>query len=220
MQENGIDPLRSAEGRAIIQNIINTTDKAGINLRKTNAALGEEYLKNRAKMIADGTYNEDYEKFMLQRLGLGDFNSFDSSRGSWTRTTPSNYQDLAQSTQGWVKDLEPEDMGLDPTGKYRIFGIPEDKLKAAIEPNIPGYLASDIGAYQYDLAKNNYKQKVTLILLLNKCKTDCVRIYTMSQIENALKSGKKIHMQLLRLEQMSRLELLDLLLLPTIIMIR
>lgn len=95
MQENGIDPLRSAEGRAIIQNIINTTDRAGINLRKTNAALGEEYLKNRAKMIADGTYNEDYEKFMLQRLGLGDFNSFDSSRGSWTRTTPSNYQDLA-----------------------------------------------------------------------------------------------------------------------------
>lgn len=44
-------------------------------------------------------------------------------------------------------------MGLDPTGKYRIFGIPEDKLKAAVEPNIPGYLASDIGAYQYEVAK-------------------------------------------------------------------
>ena len=47
LQENGIDPLRSAEGRAIIQNVINSVDKAGINQRRANAAIGEEYLKAR-----------------------------------------------------------------------------------------------------------------------------------------------------------------------------
>ena len=34
MQQNGIDPLRSAEGRALIQQVIRDTNIAGINARK------------------------------------------------------------------------------------------------------------------------------------------------------------------------------------------
>ena len=153
MQDNGIDPLRSAEGRAIIQNVINTTDRAGINMRRTNAKLGEEYLTMKAKMIADGTYNDDYEKFMLQKMGLSDFNQFDSSMGMWNRPSPSKYQDIGAVTSDWTKDLQPEDMGLDPTGRYRIYGIPEEKIRKAVDPNIPGFLGTDTGAYAYELAR-------------------------------------------------------------------
>lgn len=153
MQENGIDPLRSAEGRAIIQNVINSTDRAGINRRKENAKLGEQYQAMKAKMIADGTYNDDYERFMLQRMGLSDFNQFDSSMGMWNRPSPSKYQDISDITSDWTKDLQPEDMGLDPTGRYRIYGIPEEKIRQAVDPNIPGFLGTDAGAYGYELAK-------------------------------------------------------------------
>jgi len=66
LQENGIDPLRSAEGRAIIQNVINSVDKAGINQRRANAAIGEEYLKARGQLAAKGLYNSEYENWLLK----------------------------------------------------------------------------------------------------------------------------------------------------------
>ena len=93
LQRNGIDPLRSAEGRAVLQRVINTTPRAEINARRANAKLGEEYLKARGQMIANGTYNDDYEQYLLNNLGLGRFEDFDSSMGTWTRTSPSQYKD-------------------------------------------------------------------------------------------------------------------------------
>ena len=110
MQANGIDPLRSAEGRALVQKVIRETNIAGINQRRANAKMAEEYIKNRGAMIANGTYNPDYENYLLAQMGLGRFEDFDSSMGAWTRTSPSKYQDLNAATSSWFDDLKGEDL--------------------------------------------------------------------------------------------------------------
>ena len=153
MQANGIDPLRSAEGRALVQKVIRETNVAGINQRRANAKMAEEYIKNRGTMIANGTYNPDYENYLLAQMGLGIFEDFDSSMGAWTRTSPSKYQDLNAATSSWFDDLKGEDLGLDPTGRYRMFGINEDQLQRSMSPMLPGFVHTDLGGYYYDLAK-------------------------------------------------------------------
>lgn len=153
MQANGIDPLRSAEGRALVAKIIRDTNVAGINQRRANAKMAEEYIKNRGTMIANGTYNPDYENYLLGQMGLGRFEDFDSSMGAWTRTSPSKYQDLNAATSSWFDDLKGEDLGLDPTGRYRMFGINEDQLQRSMSPMLPGFVHTDLGGYYYNLAK-------------------------------------------------------------------
>lgn len=153
MQANGIDPLRSAEGRALVQKIIRETNVAGINQRRANAKMAEEYIKNRGTMIANGTYNPDYENYLLAQMGLGRFEDFDSSMGAWTRTAPAKYEDLNAATSSWFDDLKGEDLGLDPTGRYRMFGVNEDQLQRSMSPMLPGFVHTDLGGYYYDLAK-------------------------------------------------------------------
>ena len=153
MQANGIDPLRSAEGRALVSKIIRDTNVAGINQRRANAKMAEEYIKNRGTMIANGTYNPDYENYLLAQMGLGRFEDFDSSMGAWTRTSPAKYQDLNAATSSWFDDLKGEDLGLDPTGKYRMFGVNEDQLQRSMTPMLPGFVHTDLGGYYYNLAK-------------------------------------------------------------------
>lgn len=153
MQANGIDPLRSAEGRALVAKIIRDTNVAGINQRRANAKMAEEYIKNRGTMIANGTYNPDYENYLLGQMGLGRFEDFDSSMGAWTRTSPAKYQDLNAATSSWFDDLKGEDLGLDPTGRYRMFGVNEDQLQRSMSPMLPGFVHTDLGGYYYELAK-------------------------------------------------------------------
>lgn len=153
LQKNGIDPLRSAEGRAVLQRVINTTPRAEINIRRANAKLGEEYLKARGQMMANGTYNDDYEQYLLNNLGLGRFEDFDSSMGTWTRTSPSQFKDLNAATSSWFDDLKGEDLGLDPTGRYRLYGVDENQMNRSLTPMLPGFVHNDLGGYYYNLAK-------------------------------------------------------------------
>lgn len=158
MQENGIDPLRSAEGRAIIQNVINTTDRAGINTRKANAALGEEYLKARGQLAAKGLYNSEYENWILKQMGLPDFEHFDSSMGVWTRTSPAEFSDLNKATTDWF-DLEDSDLGLDPTGKFRMTGVTRGMMQEALTPHLPGFVSGDLGGFFLEKARESVKRE-------------------------------------------------------------
>lgn len=151
LQENGIDPLRSAEGRAIIQNVINSVDRAGINQRRANAAIGEEYLKARGQLAAKGLYNSEYENWLLKQMGLPDFEHFDSSMGSWTRTSPAEYSDLNAKTSPWFDKLTPG--YLYTKDGYDYVGIKDEDLQAVLAQQIPDFINSDYGRYQYELAK-------------------------------------------------------------------
>lgn len=154
MQANGIDPLRSAEGRALVQKVIRETNIAGINQRRANAKMAEEYIKNRGTMIANGTYNPDYENYLLAQMGLGRFEDFDSSMGPWTRTSPSKYQDLYSSTNPWFKDINKNGYLYTKDG-YDYFGPAESDLQMVMSQNFPDFLNTDYGKYQLELARQS-----------------------------------------------------------------
>lgn len=154
MQANGIDPLRSAEGRALVAKIIRDTNVAGINQRKANAKMAEEYIKNRGTMIANGTYNPDYENYLLAQMGLGKFEDFDSSMGAWTRTSPSKYQDLYSSTNPWFKDINKNGYLYTKDG-YDYFGPSQSDLQMVMSQNFPDFLNTDYGKYQLELARQS-----------------------------------------------------------------
>lgn len=154
MQANGIDPLRSAEGRALVQKVIRETNIAGINQRRANAKMAEEYIKNRGAMIANGTYNPDYENYLLAQMGLGRFEDFDSSMGAWTRTSPSKYQDLYSSTNPWFKDINKNGYLYTKDG-YDYFGPAESDLQMVMSQNFPDFLNTDYGKYQLELARQS-----------------------------------------------------------------
>ena len=55
---NGIDPLRSAEGRAVVSRLVNSINPAEFNMMKANAKTGYAYLDAVQKLRSQGKYSE------------------------------------------------------------------------------------------------------------------------------------------------------------------
>lgn len=62
MYANGIDPIRSAEGRAALSRIINSIDPAAVNFRKQRAANALAMQKNIDELKAKNLYNKAFSK--------------------------------------------------------------------------------------------------------------------------------------------------------------
>jgi len=94
LYEKGMDPIRSAEGRAAIQQIIRSVNTAEIAKRKLRAKNAEEYYKNMGTLKQKGLYNEDFSKFLKEdpNQWASDFMGF---------TSPTAYDDLNAHTSHW-----------------------------------------------------------------------------------------------------------------------
>lgn len=154
MQQNGIDPLRSAEGRSILQNIINTTDRAGINIRKQSAERRLAYDKAVQQMKLAGTYNKDFVDWdFKQRYGITP-DQWDTERnGIWQDTSPEIYKDLNEYT-GHIFDNMKDDY-INTVDGYDYFGISRERRAGALTPQIEGLLNSQLGRYHYENSRRN-----------------------------------------------------------------
>lgn len=152
LYKQGIDPLRNAQGRAAIQNIIRSTDYSRINKLKQQAENYNKYLDAKREMIAQGLTTDDFENWMLKQQGLGDFTAIDQSGQirDWTRLTPEQYVSVDAATDPWFKDIEETYLGMTQDGFDR-FGIDENKLNEAIQHNIYDLINTKSG--QYNLEK-------------------------------------------------------------------
>ena len=148
LQANGIDPLRSQEGRAVIRNIMRKVPREKLSMLRQSAAAGQEYLKNRGEMQAKGLYDPEFEQFLL---GDRTFSGQDTlSQGMWARTSPSEYKGLRTLTDPWFKNR---------TAKYKYtkngydyFGYDTKDMEQTADTQIDAFLASDYGKFFYDRA--------------------------------------------------------------------
>lgn len=160
--KQGIDPARNPEARAMLQAQMRRIPYGEAAKMRYNAKMGEEYLKNRGAMAAKGLYDPDRELFALQQAGLTPFEQWDSSKGMWTRTSPSQYKSLFDITSPWFEGIKPYELtkeqveafpGYKYDPRYKWMGVGRDKLLETTESQIPGWMGSEDAAYFRELAR-------------------------------------------------------------------
>ena len=156
---NGIDPLRSAEGRAAVAQLIYSMPTGDIAKMKQSAAAAEEYIKNRGKLEATGAWDPDFERFANQGQMLEDWDTI--KNGSWNRTSPSELKTLKELTEPWYNQRTAhildkagvESFGMQYDPRYNYTGFTDQDLLDIAAGQTPGWNGSIYAGYYRDLAR-------------------------------------------------------------------
>lgn len=165
LYSNGIDPIRSAEGRAYIAKVIRETPYDDIAKWKTDAENMKTYQKTAAAMVADGKLTQDQLDWQMQKQGL-DYDKFDPYTQSWSQLAPTKMDTLEDLTKIPYSILKPsnltqqqvESMGYkyDPLNDYT--GITDQMIADTAGKSIPSVMSTYAGEYYYDKAKRQLQQ--------------------------------------------------------------
>ena len=152
LYQNGIDPIRSAEGRAYIAKIIRERPYAEIaNLKAQNESM-KTYQKYRAEAMRNGTYDPDFEKFVL---GGKTLESWDPSiDGMWTREAPSKYSSLKDWTSNLFDNMQLEyddEATKKAGGMYQVYSKSPKKMQQILDSNIKDMSKSELGRYYINM---------------------------------------------------------------------
>ena len=152
LYQNGIDPLRSAEGRAYIAKIIRERPYAEIaNLKAQNESM-KTYQRYRAEAMRNGTYDPDFEKFVLGGKTLESWDP--STDGIWTREAPSKYSSLKDWTSNLFDNMELEydpELTKQAGGMYQVYSKSPKKMQQILDANIKDMAKSDLGKYYLNM---------------------------------------------------------------------
>ena len=156
LYQNGIDPLRSAEGRAYIAKIIRERPYAEIaNLKAQNESM-KTYQKYRAEAMRNGTYDPDFEKFVLGGKTLESWDP--STDGIWTREAPSKYSSLKDWTSNLFDNMQLEydpELTKQAGGMYQVYSKSPKKMQQILDANIKDMTKSDLGKYYLDMYRGD-----------------------------------------------------------------
>lgn len=152
LYQNGIDPLRSAEGRAYIAKIIRERPYAEIaNLKAQNESM-KTYQRYKAEAMRNGTYDPDFEKFVLGGKTLETWDP--STDGMWTREAPSKYSSLKDWTSNLFDNMQLEyddEATKKAGGMYQIYSKSDKKMKQILDSNIKDMAKSELGRYYLNM---------------------------------------------------------------------
>ena len=152
LYQNGIDPIRSAEGRAYIAKIIRERPYAEIaNLKAQNESM-KTYQKYRAEAMRNGTYDPDFEKFVLGGKTLESWDP--STDGIWTREAPSKYSSLKDWTSNLFDNMQLEyddEATKKAGGMYQVYSKSPKKMQQILDSNIKDMSKSELGRYYLNM---------------------------------------------------------------------
>lgn len=154
MQANGIDPLRSSEGRALVQQAIRSVNAKEIANRKQAAVNAQTYQKMRAELQAKGLYSEDLERYILGGKTLEEWDT--AKDGLWTTTSPTMYKSMDDIIEPLVKNLEPifdENLTKLKNNGKNYYTVSDDRIRSVIDDNLKDLtMNKTIGGYYYNQA--------------------------------------------------------------------
>ena len=152
LYQNGIDPLRSAEGRAYIAKIIRERPYAEIaNLKAQNESM-KTYQRYKAEAMRNGTYDPDFEKFALGGKTLESWDP--STDGMWTREAPSKYSSLKDWTSNLFDNMQLEydpELTKQAGGLYQVYSKSPKKMQQILDANIKDMTKSELGRYYLNM---------------------------------------------------------------------
>ena len=148
LYDNGMDPTRTAEGRAAFARLVNNVPVGEIAKLKQSAEIAKEYLANKTKLQQQGLYSPDFEKSVLGGNNIEDWDT--TKNGIWTRQSPSVYQSIDDIVEPWVKDEAPiydaaytkkQNDGFD------YMTVTPQRISEVINDSLPEFEASEIGKF-------------------------------------------------------------------------
>ena len=152
LQKNGIDPLRSQEGRAYIAKVIRERPYAEIaNMKAQNDAM-KTYQKYRAEALRNGTYDPEFEKFALGGKTMETWDP--ATDGMWTKEAPSKYSSLKDWTSDLFDNMQLEyddELTKKAGGMYQVYSKSPKKMEQILDANLKDMTKSDLGRYYLDL---------------------------------------------------------------------
>ena len=152
LYQNGIDPIRSAEGRAYIAKIIRERPYAEIaNLKAQNESM-KTYQRYRAEAMRNGTYDPDFEKFVLDGKTLESWDP--STDGMWTKEAPSKYSSLKDWTSNLFDNMQLEyddEATKKAGGMYQVYSKSPKKMQQILDSNIKDMSKSELGRYYLNM---------------------------------------------------------------------
>lgn len=148
----GIDPLRSREGQAVMARAIREAPKDKLNQLRQSAKVGEEYLKAKGELQSKGLFSQQMEDYFLKHP-FEDWNT--TEYGMFDRVSPIQYKDIHSITDDWFKHIDKKynaDLTKKKNDGYDYYTVDENDIKGIIKSNINDFLSSDYGKFYYDQA--------------------------------------------------------------------
>lgn len=163
LYQNGIDPLRSAEGRAYIAKLMREIPYAKIANWKSDAENMKTYNKSAAALMAEGKYDKDYADYMLEQQGLKPMDQFDPYGDQrWTTLSPVEYKPLDALTKTYGDAIKPTlltandvtSLGekYDPNNDY--MGISYNQINSAADKAASALATSPQGRFEMQRIKS------------------------------------------------------------------
>lgn len=158
LYDRGIDPLRSPEGRAMLQRHINNIPTQQIGKLKASAVQAQKYLDSISDLDAKGLYNEDYERF---NNPYSPDNWDTMKNGVWSRSSAKSYKNLQQYVHPTFEDIKPhlltkeevESRGMKYDPNYEYQGISEKDMRDSLQNWMPGLKGDPLYIYHRNQAK-------------------------------------------------------------------
>ena len=166
LYRNGIDPTRSAEGRAIIQRTIRESPVGELAKIKQSSEAGKTYQKNAAILKAAGKFSQQFETFRMNGKNLSNWDT--AKDGVWTEVSPMEYQTLhdfalpsVQNTQERaLADSEAQKLfGSSYNPNHMYTGVMRDDVKTAFSNQIAGMAGNDLLEYYKYLTRQRLQQE-------------------------------------------------------------
>ena len=109
---NGIDPLRSAEGRAAISQLIYSMPTGDIAKVRQSAENAKAFNKAKLELQAKGLYNPLLEPY--DGTPMSEFSTLDD--GVWDRMSPTPYQNMAVFSKDYFDNIRSDVADMKNTG--------------------------------------------------------------------------------------------------------
>lgn len=159
LYKRGIDPVRSAEGRALVQQYINSRNYGKLNQMKLSAANAQKFLESAGELASKNGYNDEFTRSILQAAN-GDPN-YDGTVANWgskpfTMTAAPQYQDLNEYTGHIFDKMDDSFIESDPETGLDWFGVSREQRAEALTDQLGGLLSSPLGKFHYQQSIKNF----------------------------------------------------------------
>ena len=157
----GIDPLRSQEGRSLVARKLASMPIGQIAQLRQSAEAAKEYVKNRGILQAAGKWDPNFERFANQGNILEEWDTINGGRGVWNRTSPTEMKTLKEATEAWFNNRTAhmldkagvESFGMQYDPNYDYTGFTHQDLLDIAASQTPGWNGSIYADYYRDVAR-------------------------------------------------------------------